>query len=89
MTNDLDMLSEAKFTKYGDFDIAIRTSTHPRGFALEEITAIFEVFKEGSSRAIGQSEGAHATPELAAADALRVAKHVIFEQCDGPDPGEE
>lgn len=77
-------MSEPTVTTYGDFDIAVRTSTHLAGFALNEVTASYEISQAGKQRWKHSVVGGHPSTEEAANNALSVAKQVIAESGEGP-----
>jgi hypothetical protein len=78
-------MSEPTVTKYGDFDIAIRTSTHASGFALNEVTASYEISKVGETCWTHSVAGGHSSAQNAFENALRIAKQLITENGEGRD----
>lgn len=78
--------SEPITTKYEGFEIAVRTSTHTWGHALNEVSGHIEITKDGKELLKSSIAGGHPSADEAAVNALRIAKIAIFEQFDGPDP---
>jgi hypothetical protein len=74
------------FTKYGAFEIAVRTSPHTWGELLGKVSASYEVFRGADRLSYGSLTIGYPTAEEAAANALSVAKQIMFEDYDWREP---
>lgn len=79
-------MSQPTITRYGHFEIAVRTSADAASLALDEFTAAYEISVDGEKVSRGHVVGAHPSAHAAAKNAMRIAKEIIFEAHDGPDP---
>lgn len=89
MSNYPNQSSDPIVTNYEKYEIAIRTSTHAWGHLTDQVSASYEITKDGEAVAKSSVPDGFGTPTEAAANALRIAKLDIFEHFDGPDPAEE
>jgi hypothetical protein len=80
-------MSPPTFTRYGDFEIIVRTSNDVQSYVLGEFTAAYEIVKAGERISTAHISRVHRSALTAAQNALLVAKVVIFEGHNGPDPG--